>query len=365
MNKLLVGLMLLTSCWLRAQDSHVLYGERNLTRDTMCMYFDCKGYVYPSARISNDELRDSGGSLKAWYLKHEHSFLEIAAMYHCDFNGVNDLNCLILNDSVTAFLIRNLNESAYSTVSFFIHGFRKPFVRVNGDTDSPGDYLRMTEAYRKFGNPDAKIVEVYWDALYGCCFSANSKSNKPLFQLFEQAQKNAQATGNSLKGILSGISKDTINIISHSLGAKVAVHSVLSINNIDLTPSAARVNICLIAPAISADLICHNYLVRNSEWDMKKGDNYRLYIAYNESDFVLRKKDYAIGIFGPGPYKYGNTSLGCNHRHAAERLAGYFKANFSTSFIGLYHLSNVGKCHHVSCYVYGENVKDLFERMSE
>jgi hypothetical protein len=144
----------------------------------------------------------------------------------------------------------------------------------------------------------------------------------------------------------------------------VAVHSILNMGDINAaTPSAARVNICLIAPAISADLIFQNYLIRNSQWDMANGDNYRLYIAYNENDFVLRKKDYAIGIFGPGPYKYGNTSLGCNHRHAAERLAEYFEANFPVSFVGLYDLSSVGKCHHVSCYVYESNVKALFESL--
>ena len=67
-------------------------------------------------------------------------------------------------------------------------------------------------------------------------------------------------------------------------------------------------NICLIAPALSGDSF-KNYYTRTTKFDFKSKDNYKLTILYNDHDFVLRKK---VGWFGPGPYKYVNTTLGCN-----------------------------------------------------
>jgi hypothetical protein len=97
----------------------------------------------------------------------------------------------------------------------------------------------------------------------------------------------------------------------------------------------------------------------------KKEDNYSLFIIYNEKDFVLKKRDNKIGILGPGPYKYGITTLGCNHHKCTIKLEKYFKTNYPNSPIHLYNLSYIGKCHHVRCYCYGVNIEEAFGDMEK
>lgn len=365
MRKILfTAFLALYSISLFGRNPNVLYGERNLDLDTASIYFDKEGSIYPAVRIADDELKNANNSLKEWYSKNEEKFIEIGRLYSCDFDTYSDSNYEILNEAIMQVVIKNLNAAPNSSLTFLIHGFRKPFKPTQYDTSSPEDYETMITSFHKFNTANTKMITVYWDALYDCCFSGNPKRNKPLFKLFERSQKNAEYTGNSLKRILGQISKDTVNIITHSLGAKVAVYSVLNISDSPFnTPSNKRVNICLIAPAISADLISKNYEKRIPEADLSLSDNYHLYIAYNENDFVLKKKDDRWGLFGPGPFKYGETTLGFNYKRAAIKLQSQFKTLFEHSSIQLYDVSYVGKCHLVSCYCYEDNLEDIFMDM--
>ncbi|MBD1432343.1 hypothetical protein H8B06_05865 [Sphingobacterium sp. DN00404] len=360
----IIVLFLLSKSLFAQQHSNVLYGERDLYTDTGSIYLDKAGIIYPKVRIPNDELGEANSSLQEWYKKNDKKFVEIARLYNCNFESYNDINAAILNDSIIETVTRNLNKTPTNTATFLIHGFRKPFDTQNGDSSSPDDFETLAATFKKFNSAKTKIVSIYWDALYGCCFSASSKKNKPLFELFELAQAHAEKTGNTLRKIVSKISKDTLNVVSHSLGAKVALYALLDISKIPInTPKNSRVNICLIAPAISANLIIENYMKRQPENDIFFSDNYNLYLAYNEHDFVLRKKDNRIGIFGPGPYKYGNTTLGCNYKREALKLQSQFNALFKFSGIKLYDLSNVGKCHLVSCYCFGNNLEKVLADM--
>jgi Alpha/beta hydrolase of unknown function (DUF900) len=351
-----------------AQSTHVLYGERNPETNTTNLYFDKEGLLYPNYSIPNDSLLKSNNSLRVWYGKNEKVFIEIAKKYKCSFDGYSNANCFTLNDSIGAFFTRLLDSKHSNGIAFLIHGFRKPFVAINGDSDSPTDYSTLAQTFQKYYPSNTAIVGVYWDGLYSCCFSSNLKKNARLLRLFEIAQTNAEKTGEGLKKIMSQLNQDTITIITHSLGAKVALYSVLNIstNASSKTPTNKRVNICLIAPAISAESISDNYLKRNPTPAIPTADNYHLFIVYNEKDFALKKKEHKLLLFGPGPYKYGNTTLGCNFKNAALKLETKFKVSFKQSTLRIYNCTkSVGKCHHVRCYCSAYNLKEVFGDMGK
>ena len=172
--------------------------------------------------------------------------------------------------------------------------------------------------------------------------------------------------GKALKKIVSGINSETITFVTHSLGAKVAVFALFNVDN-DLLPtlSNSRINICLIAPAISAEVIFDNYYKRNSKVDFKSKDNYKISIVYNEQDFVLLKKDPIVGWFGPGPFEYGNTTLGCNYNNVAKALKTKFLLKLQNSPIELFNFAFVGKCHYVSCYCIDDSLEEVFRYLNQ
>jgi hypothetical protein len=362
MYKVLTTLFLLFALVVFPQNKHVLYGERDLNPGSIKIFFDKEGWIYPNLRIENTSLANCNSSLKDWYAKHPLDFVKIASMYRCLFDDFNERNASQLNDSISSVLVRAIKSTKQGSVTFLLHGFRKAFVSKNSDTDSQEDFKLLKETFLKFHSKGTEIVEVYWDGMYDCCFSTKTKTNKALFQLFEEAQLNAEKTGIGFKHIVNSIHLDTLNIITYSLGAKVAFYSLLNLNNGKLkTPSNTCVNICLIAPAISPNLIAENYFDRNSELNFKNRDNYRLFIVYNEKDFALKKKDPLFLLFGPGPFKYGNTTLGCNCKHSASLLKQKFAENYPNSPIRLYNLSVVGKCHYMRCYCKSDNLKAVCE----
>lgn len=365
MRYFLLTLQLLAPLLLAAQTPHVLYGQRNLAGDSTRLFFDKNGFLYPSRLIPNREMEEADNSLLGWYQNNPSVFIDIAKSYNLLVDSVNDSTCRLLNDAIAATFAEKLNREPSAAFTFLIHGFRKPFVSENRDRVSAEDFKILAEAYQQHSRVPSKIVEVYWDGMYGCCFSANSKTNKYLFQLFEMAQKNAAVTGNALKAVLCKMETSTINILTHSLGAKVGMYAVLNISDSSMRTPSARINICLIAPAIAADLILDNYVKRNAAVDSPREDNYHLYVVCNKKDFVLKKRDNRLGWFGPGPYKYGNTTLGCNFKKAALKLQSKFRQTYPSSEIRLYDLSSVGKCHHVRCYTNSGNLQQVFLDMTE
>lgn len=341
------------------QSTNVLFGERDLKNEHLAIYLDKEGRLYPNYSISNASLESCSASLNSWYAKHQMDFFAISKQYNCSFNDYNLENTNILNDSIVSFIKKNINnkKASFTSVSFLIHGYRKPFVKTNGDHTSPSDYHTLEQAIDK--NLKTLYVEVYWDAMYDCCFSTNIKGNQTLYHLLEQAQKNAVPVGHTLRKILFNLSFDTINIMTHSLGASVATNALYNIYEcLSPTPSNKRVNICLIAPALSGEESFNKYYQRQTEIDFKNKDNYKLAILYNENDFVLRKK---VGWFGPGPYKYVNTTLGCNHKGCAIDLKKYFFDNYANSNIQLFDGSNVGQCHLMSCYCSSDNLNAMLK----
>lgn len=357
-NHFLTLIFLFFVPYIYGQSGHVLYGERNLTTSKTAIFLDKEGILYPDYAIPDSSLKNCNSSLKEWYSKNEKTFISISKQYNCSFSKFSPENCAILNDSIAFRFSDEINKSKteYQSVTFLIHGFRKSFKEQNGDIPSPLSFQNIQKSISKYNPTKINFIEVYWDAMYDCCFSASPKNNKPLFQLFEESQINASFAGERLKKILTSIQKDTITIFTHSLGAKVAMYALLDIDkNNSPTPSNQKINICLIAPAISSQLLENFYYERNTNVDFKSKDPYNLIIVYNENDFALRKKDDKFLLFGPGPYKYGNTTLGCNYKKSAVLLEKRFKTKFIHSPIELYDFSEIGRKHHLENYC--ESVK--------
>lgn len=347
MRILFIIIYLFANCLVSAQSTNVLFGERDLKNENLAVYLDKEGNPYPDYTISNSSLENSNASLINWYARNPNDFLIISKQYNCSFEKYNEENCMILNDSIISTIKQriHLKKENYTSVSFLIHGYRKPFVKSNGDRTSPRDYAIMKETFQS--NLKTLFVEVYWDAMYDCCYSTNRKKNKALYNLLQEAEKNALPVGLGLRKVFYNLKFDTINIITHSLGAQVALHSLFNTKESLLpTPANNRINICLIAPALSDDSF-KDYYNRKTDIDFKNKDNYHLMVGFNENDFVLRKK---VGWFGPGPYRYVNTTLGCNHKGCTLDFKKHFEKSFINSSLTLFDLSTVGQCHLVGCY---------------
>jgi hypothetical protein len=50
-----------------------------------------------------------------------------------------------------------LNAVTDTSLSLLIHGFRKPFKSINGDTDLPRDFNTMTNAFNKYSKSNPLI----------------------------------------------------------------------------------------------------------------------------------------------------------------------------------------------------------------
>lgn len=339
-----------------AQESrNVLYGERSEVfkedNNNVQLFLDKNGDFYPLADIDNIELR-STATIKGYFKNNTASFVEISLKYDLEFQHFSDSNYLLLQEAIINERILSINNksSEFKDVFILIHGFRKPILPKGNDTSSQQDNISFRNSIPN--NDSIFFIEVYWDCMYDCCLSLSAKKNKSIFKLFEeQARMNAVKSGYGLRNVISKISKENITLISHSLGARVAVSTLFntyddyieSSKQVLETPSQKKVDICLIAPGISKDPFSE-YFERTTNLDYKLIDNYNLSIVYNRKDFVLLKRDPKVRVFGPGPRDFGNTSLGCNHKREAIKLKKYFKTNFKNSKIELIN-APIGKNH--------------------
>jgi Alpha/beta hydrolase of unknown function (DUF900) len=342
--------------------ANVLYGERNLSENKTAIYFDKEGSIYPDYFISDLSLGAVNGSLSEWYSKNTEDFAQLAKRYHCPFSIYSTTHAQALNDSIRAMVLRKINSqtASYHSVSFMLHGYRKAYNEGTSRYTSVKDYNILKTTIVGYNYKKSLLVELYWDGSFA---EISYKNRKVVFEAFEQAQANADKTGEGLRKVLSAIEFERINLVSHSLGARVlcsALFQSINTSNDSVTPNQT-INICLVAPAIAGVEVFKNYYQRNTSLDFKTKDNYTLNVVYNKNDFVLMKKEPMTGFFGPGPRKYGNTTLGCNYQNEAVKLSDYFKANFKNSTFNLYDASDVGKCHFVSCYCSSNTLKKALE----
>ena len=367
-------LLILLTLWATTSSAQsVFFGERNVSGSSTALYFDKEGNLYPDYFIPDTSLMKSNSSLSEWYSKHPVDFQRIAADYNCRLENCTDSTIQILNDTIISRITNKINnlQPTGNSISFLIHGFRKPYKDLPSEYSSPEDFQKLETSMSKFLKTPTTYVEVYWDGMYGCCFGTNPAKNTYLFQLFEQAQNNASRIARNFRRVLCKIKTDNVNIITHSLGAKIATEALFNHNSAFAqipTPSNRRINICLIAPAIDGLGVFKDYYNRKTPLDYKNGDNYHVAIVYNENDFVLLKGIRKLFIrLGPGPFKHGITTLGCNYKNEAVKLKTYFQTNYPKSNIELIDVSaKVGTCHYLgACYSARDNLKALAEFMEK
>lgn len=345
---------------------NVFFGERNLADPKIALYFDQQGTVYPDFLIPDSSLRRCSGNLSDWYQLHPAEFSQICGSYNCSFSEVSKGNIVALQDSIIRRIGRKINAQNGKAVTFLVHGYRKSFAEIPNAVSSVKEFGLLRKQLDSLQLQNDLYVEVYWDATYDCCFSANKKKNDELFRLFETAQQNAPNVGLTLRRIIDEVAAPKINLIAHSLGCKVAVASLFNIVPSEIaTPANQTVNLCLIAPAIGGMSTFTHFGQRNTATDFKSKDNYRVYIIYNESDFVLRKKDNKTGIFGPGAIRYGETTLGCNYQHETLKVEKYFSAYFPNTVIRTQDMSFLGKNHSLRTYSQQDHLKKMTDFLNK
>lgn len=357
------------------KSTDVLYGERakhiEPQTDTYRFFYDKNGQLYPNTIISDDLLKKHQGFLQNYFLNDVSKFKELSSRVDLNFDDYSFENFEKYQDSILNNQIKIINKSISDSTKIFvlIHGFRKPIKLKYGNTTSVKDNEAVKKSIKEelSSKTDVKFIEIYWNGTYECCIDKNLNTNKKIFELFEkQAQKFAINTGYNLRKLLSKLEINQINIITHSLGARVGITALFdaydandAIFNSFQTPSQKQVNICLIAPAISSNPFKY-YYKRNTKLNYSKNDNYNITVMYNEKDFVLLKKKFKI--LGPGPLKYGNTSLGCNYKNETIELRDLFNKEFKNSSIEIVE-APIGEFHLLKVYANSKQFKEYVREL--
>lgn len=326
----------------------VLYGERDGLVDlpaTYRIFLDRNGDFYPDQNIPDSLLASHGASLGQLFTGRPGLFPTAQPTFRA------------WQDSILRARLAAINDLAKTSTDVFamVHGFRKPFRPVPGGRTAQSEYLFVQQRIRNTAPQGAQplFLEIYWDGTYDCCFSLKAKRNREIFELFElQAQRYASAAGYRLRPLLAGIDVDRLHLIGHSLGTRLLLAATFDAYPDDApesirkaaTPAQPLVDLCLIGPAIAGNVF-DRYYQRGGNDDLPE-DNYRLAIFYNRKDFVLKKR---IFIFGPGPRRFGDTSLGSDRRKSIQKLKETFNSDYPLSHLQAYRV-DIGKSHALRHY---------------
>lgn len=341
---------------------HVYFGERNLNETKTALFFDSEGMIYPDYFIADSSIELAGGNLSKWYLQHPECFQTICQQYQITVSNIPEA-IIQLQDSILHQKAHRINLLSMQTLTFFVHGYRKSFHEIVNGVSSVEEFKSLKNKLIDLQLKTDSFIEVYWDGTYDCCFSfSDKKKNQQLFKNFEVAQQNAIFVGENLRKFAAQLTAPHLNFVAHSLGAKVVVSSLFNLRDCDIqTPQNPSIHICLIAPAIGGMEIFEHYYKRNS---LLQNDPYKLYIIYNEKDFALKKKDSKLLLFGPGVHRFGNTTLGCNHRGEIKKVEKLFLEKFPNSVIETENATYIGKQHSLKFYTSGDYLKQAVQFMN-
>lgn len=322
--------------------------------NTVWGFMDQVGWFYPEDFINDKDIKKSNNSLQQFWKKEvlASSKRNEVQLNHDSFAKTKNLAALrAYAKSINARLQR------YDDVYFLIHGFRKRAYKKKDNATSEQDYSKAKDLIQNATNRRILFVEVYWDSKHIKGVKALRKQ-RGLKLMEESSIPSALNAGNALRSLINHINKDTLNMISHSLGA-VFLAEVLFTNmeTSDVkTPHEKYIKAYFVAPAIGSE----SFLAYNQRyWENdEKEDRYELFIIYNPNDFVLNKSFGAPKWmkFDALPTEHGNTSLGCNYMDDIDSLTSIFERNFSNYnqpiLIKIDQHANGKKmfCHHLHCY---------------
>ncbi len=377
-------LFLLAAQWPAAQtvksykENAVLFGEQDrllpaADSNVIRIFVDQHGFFYPANHhIPDAELRKNDNSLSAWYINHP-KLLDSLSLQH-ELEPIADKRAQAenLNNAIIRQIVKKINQQLnnYAEVDVLIHGFRK---KAYGKTDKFSTYSWIDNQLIREGikqrtkGKNIFFLEIYWDSKYISPAKAYKLNG---FELFEQASiPAADKVGLSLRKLIPQLNCSQINIVAHSLGARLCGELLFNASSIPgeeglPVPPQADIRIALMAPAIGANFFLH-YYSRNRPSPAEAKDNYKLCIAYNRHDFVLLK-NYA-SIIQLSPYAYGDTSLGCDYLGSLDSLKNKFVKEFIHSTMPLtidFSLNQLGKplyCHLIKCYTEHSGFNNLID----
>lgn len=319
--------------------------------NTVRIFMDENGWYYPKSFIKDKEVSKCSNSLEQYWRK------------QCNNNrNIENLDSLVWAKNQTALkaYIETINRmvSKYDEVYFLIHGFRKRAYQKKDNATSAQDYDKAKKQIQGAVNKRILFVEIYWDSKH--IKGVKALRNQKGLRLMEQsAIPSALNAGNELRKLVNLINRDSITVVSHSLGAVVLAE--LLFTNMELstvpTPHNKFIRAFFVAPAIGSE----SFLAYNQRtWGTgKKEDRYQIYIIYNPNDFVLNKSFGAPAWmnFDALPTQFGSTTLGCNYMGDIDSLKLIFARNFvdynSPVYVQIDSHANGKKmqCHHAHCYL--------------
>lgn len=310
----------------------VTYGQ-NLTElpepeaNVYRIFMDKNGFFYPSVPLPDELLKKKGSSISNLLSANDTLREQVASKYNLNPNSATIEN---IKEAIISTISTDLRQKTqeFESSYFMIHGFRKKAYGVKENSLSSTDYLTLEKEIQSTQKAKALFVEIYWDGTHISPIKAYKYRG---FKLMERnALPQAKNAGYALRQLISDLNLDTLNIVSHSLGAVVANELLFNsrANQPLPTPGQSVVNSIYIAPAIGFEAFLPFYQ-RNSARNYTEKDNYHLSVVYNPNDFVLLKSFHFKFInLDVEPTKYGNTSLGCNYNNDILKFKDLFKYKY-------------------------------------
>lgn len=327
------------------------YNPPNITR----VFVDQYGFLYPDMLLNDDVISKNCGRIRQLLLSDWKILETVSEKYHVPAQQDKDRQIDAIKLAIARDITKKINLQAgrYKRTDILIHGFRKVFYGQSDGSTSAQDNLKLEEALSMSTEDSIQFIEVYWDSKYRTR-SLKDGGIKSGLRLFEDAAiPSAYAAGLSLRRVLSGISRQHLNIITHSLGALVASEILFNAGQLPdemHTPGLTQkdIRLCMIAPAVGSELFSQYYSRSSSRQNLP--DRYRIFIAYNENDFVLTKRFKWHGIGKTyTAIKFGNTSLGCDYNGDIAKFRNWI--SIPPYPICVDFSKHTGFAHHINKYV--------------
>lgn len=366
MKTILFAFLIYLSSCLNLSGQQVLFGEREIDTTDFSFYIDNQGMLYPEFRIENSRIKEAGGNLNSFYAKNSTAFDSICTAYSIALTDSYEKRVSMLQEAIIRQKTLRFIQPSDICITIMVHGFGKSYDEYPGKINSVLEF-----SYEKYNLTTNQLqsdhyISVYWDASFECCFSLNKKRNKEIFGLFEQAQKDAIKAGTAVRAIISQLPVPVVNIIGHSLGSKVVASALFNLEESSLpAPLQQHINIAMVAPAINGQEVFSHYYQRPPKNYPTQPDNYTLFILYNEKDYVLKKKDNQLGLFGPGVKKYGNTALGCNYKGDAVQTKDMILSMNPEASVFLQKITSIGKQHSLIFYLKADELNPFISFVNQ
>lgn len=328
------------------------------------VYFDRKGFIYPSAMIDDAQLRQNDSRLELLYKNNNELYERICSKYNAASYAGNWDSVEAYKDPLQTALVNNyidmINRGAQGKIPvFIIHGFNEHPSKPDSVKSCFAENRITAEKLRTLmPGKNFHFVEVYWD---GMAAQNGAGVLKPFnsIKIWNNAQASATYAGLELRRILAKVNSPDIYVITHSHGAGVITTALF--NTVKFTPSlydnpdswlydiknnrfnnpvynspVQRIHIGMLAPAIPGVNVFEEYYQRtvngkNTQTDDK---NYHFVIGFNANDPVTSKGKLFVSKVGSTTLASKRTELAATQRLFANNPTIMDSVNFSRYISG-------------------------------